>query len=64
MRIKRGMLTATVDADKRGGVATCYSRLLKEYFCTAPVSTSVGGAVVEESADTAGLSHLLHREAE
>jgi len=53
--IERGMLTATVHAERGGGIATSYHRLLKASFRTALISRPVGGTVVEESADWAGL---------
>jgi len=57
--IERGMLTATVDAERRGGIATTYHRFLEASFWAALVSTSVGGTVVEESADLAGLCRFF-----
>jgi len=54
--IERGVLPATVDTESRGGGAASHDRLLKASLQTALVSTSVGGAVVEESADRASLS--------
>jgi len=53
--IQRGMLTATVDAERGGGIAASYNRLLEASFGTALICTPVGGTVVEESADWAGL---------
>jgi len=53
--IERGVLPTTVDTERRGGVAASNDRLLKAPFRTALVSTSVSGAVMEESADRAGL---------
>jgi len=53
--IKGGMLTTTVDAERMGGIATFYYRFLKASIQTALVNTSVGGTVVEVSADWAGL---------
>ena len=53
--IDRGMLTATIDAERGAGIATSYHRLLEASFRTALISTPVGGTVVEESADWAGL---------
>jgi len=53
--IEGGVLAITVDAERRGGIAASYDRLLKASFRTALVSTSVGRAVIEESADRAGL---------
>jgi len=45
----------TVDTERMGGVATSHNRLLKDPFRTAVISTSVGGAMMEESADRATL---------
>jgi len=53
--IERGVLTSTVDTERGGGVAASHDRLLKAAFRTALVSTSVGRAVMEESADRASL---------
>jgi len=53
--IQRGMLTATIDAERGGGIAPSNHRLLEASFRTARISTPVGGTVVEESADWAGL---------
>ena len=53
--IERGVLTTTVDTERRGGVAASHDRLLKAPFRTALISTSVGGAMMEESADRASL---------
>jgi len=53
--IERGLLPTTVDTERRGGVAAFHDRLLNAPFRTALVSTSVGGAVMEESADREGL---------
>jgi len=53
--IERGRLTAAVDTERGGGIATSYHRLLEASFQTALISTPVGGTVVEESADWAGL---------
>jgi len=53
--IERGVLTTTVDTGRGGGVAASHDRLLKAPFWTALVITSVGGAVMEESADWASL---------
>ena len=53
--ITRGMLRTTVDTEWGGGVAATHNRLLKAPFQAAFVSTSVGGAVMEESADRAAL---------
>ena len=53
--IKRGMLPTTVDTERGGGIAATHNRLLKAPFRAALVSTSVGGAGMEESADRAGL---------
>jgi len=51
--IERGVLTTPVDTMRRGGVAASHDRLLKAPIWTALVSTSVGGTVMEESADRA-----------
>ena len=53
--IERGVLTTRVDTERGGGVAVSNNRLLKAPFRTALVSTSVGGAMMEESADRASL---------
>ena len=53
---KRGMLTTTVDTERRGGVAAPPDRFLKAPFRTALIGASVGGAMMEESADRASLS--------
>jgi len=53
--IERGMLATTVDAERRGGIAASFDLLLKASFQTALVSTSVGGTVMEGSADRASL---------
>jgi len=53
--IERGVLTTTVDSERRGGVAASHDRLLKAPFRTALISTSVGGAMMEESADRTSL---------
>ena len=53
--IEGGVLTTTVDTERGGGIALSYYRFLKASLRTALVSTSVGGTVVEESADWAGL---------
>ena len=53
--IERDVLTTTVDTERGGGVAASHDRLLKAPFRTALVSTSVGRAVMEESADWASL---------
>jgi len=53
--IERGVLTPTVDTERRGGVAASHERLVKALLRTALVSTSVGGMVMEESADRACL---------
>jgi len=53
--IASGVLTTTVDTERRGGVAASHDRLLKAPFRTALISTSVGGAMMEESADRASL---------
>jgi len=52
--IERGELTTTVETDRRG-VAASHDRLLKALFRTALISTSVGGGMMEESADRASL---------
>jgi len=57
--IERGKLTTTGDTERGGGVAASHNRLLKAPFRTAKVSTSVGGAVMEESADRASLCLFL-----
>jgi len=57
--IERGVLTTTVDTERGGGVAASHNRLLKAPFRTALVSTSVGGAVMEESADWTRLCLFL-----
>jgi len=57
--IERGMLTTTVDTERGGGVAASHNRLLKAPFWTALVSTSVDGAVMQESADRASLCLFL-----
>ena len=53
--IKRGMLPTTDDTERGGDVAATQNRLLKAPFRAALVSTCVGRAVMEESADRAGL---------
>ena len=53
--IEGGVLATTVDAERRGGIAASYDRLLKASFRTALVSASVGRPVMEESADRASL---------
>ena len=53
--IKRGVLTTTVDAERRGGVAAPQDRLLKAPFWAALIGASVGGAMMEESAEWASL---------
>jgi len=53
--IKRGMRPTTVDTKRGRGIAGTHNRLLKYPFQAALVSTSLGGAVMEESADRAGL---------
>jgi len=53
--IERGVLTPTVDTERRRGIAASHDRLLKALFRTALVSTSVGGVVMERSADWGGL---------
>jgi len=57
--IARGVLTTAVDIERGGGVAASHNRLLKAPFRTALVSTSVGGAMMEESADLASLCLFL-----
>jgi len=57
--IKGGMLTSTVNAGRRGGIASSYYRLLKTSFGTALVSTSLSRKVVEETADRASLCVLF-----
>ena len=52
---ERGLLTTTVNTERGEGVAASQDRLLKAPFRTALVSISVGGAVMEESADRASL---------
>jgi len=49
------VLATTVDAERGGGIAVSYDRLLKASIRTALVSTSVGRTVMEESADWASL---------
>ena len=53
--IERGLLTTIVNPERRGGIAASHDRLLKAAFRIALVSTSVGGTVMEESADRASL---------
>ena len=53
--IERDVLTTTVDTERGGGVTATHDRLLKAPFRAALVSTSVGGAVMKESADRASL---------
>jgi len=53
--IETGVLSTTIDTGRRGGVAASYDRPLKAYLRTALVSTSVAGAVMEESANWASL---------
>jgi len=53
--IERGVMTTTVDTERRGGVSASHDGLLKAPFRTAFVTASVGGTVMEESADRAGL---------
>ena len=53
--IKRGVLTTTVDPERRGGVAAPHDRLLKAPFRTALIGASVGRAMMEESADRSSL---------
>jgi len=57
--IEGGVLTPTVDTERRGGIAASHDRLLKASFRIALVSTSVGGTMVEESADRASLCLFL-----
>jgi len=54
--IEGGVSASTVDAERGGGIAASYDRLLKASFRTALVSASVGRTVMEESADRASLS--------
>jgi len=49
------MLTTTIDTGRGRGVAATHDRLLKAPFRTALSSTSVGGAMMEESGDRASL---------
>jgi len=53
--MESGVLTTTVDTERRGDVAASQDRLLKAPFRTALVSISMGGAVMEGSADRASL---------
>jgi len=53
--IEQGVLTTTVDTERRGGLAGSRHRLLKALFRTALINTSVGGVIMEESADPASL---------
>jgi len=53
--IDRGVLTTRVDTERRGGVAASHDRLHKAPFRTALISTSVGGLMIEESADRTSL---------
>jgi len=53
--IKRGVLTTTVYTERRGGVAAPHDRVLKAPFRTALIGASVGGAMMDESADRANL---------
>ena len=53
--IKRGVLTTTVDTERRGGVAAAHDQLLKAPFWTALIGAPVGGAMMEQSADRASL---------
>jgi len=53
--IERGVLTTTVDTERRGGLAASHDRHLKAPFRTALISTSVGGAMMKQSADRASL---------
>jgi len=57
--IEGGVLATTVDAERGGGPAASYDRLLKASFWTALVSASVGRTVMEESADRTSLSFLF-----
>jgi len=57
--IERGILTTTVDSERGGGVAASHNRFLNAHFWAALVSTSVGGAEMEESADRASLCLFL-----
>ena len=57
--IEGGVLTTTVDTQRGGGIAASHNGLEKGPFRTALVSTSVGGAVMEESADWARLCLFL-----
>jgi len=57
--IEGGVLTTTVDTERRGGIAASHDRPLKASFQTALVSASVGGTVLEESADRASLCLFL-----
>jgi len=53
--IERGILTATIDAERGGGIATSYHRLLQASFRTALIIPPGGRTVVVVSADWAGL---------
>jgi len=53
--MKRGVLPTTVDTERMGGVAALHDRLLKAPFWTALIGASVGGGMMEESADRASL---------
>jgi len=53
--IKGGELATTVDAERMGAIAASHDRLLKAPFRPALISTSVGGAMMEESANWARL---------
>ena len=53
--IKGGVLATTVDAERGGGIAASYDRLLKASFRAALVGASVGRTVMEDSADRASL---------
>ena len=57
--IEGGVLATTVDAERWGGIAASYDRLLKASFRRALVSASVGRTVMEESADRARLCLLF-----
>jgi hypothetical protein len=57
--IEGGVLATTVDAERGGGIAASYDRLLKASFRTALVSAPVGRTVMEESADRASLCLLF-----
>ena len=57
--MERGVLTTAVDTGSGGGVAASHDRLLKAPFRAALVSASVGGAMMEESADRESLCLFL-----